>query len=177
MFLRLCVFRLGRRHSFLLALVLSCLSGAVLCFSVSSVVSMPLRLCQGLSLAGVFMSSYITSEYPAPFLRILTYLESLSDINVRFNFLLLIHLEFKESFEQGHAGKLLFTECLYTHSYFGSIITWIIKDTMFDLVPPDGKKEYCDFKVCLILVMATLVSVDVSIFYRSTVWIILDCSM
>lgn len=61
-----CVFRLGRRNCFIFALILSCVFGAVICFSESSVVSLPLRLCQGLSLAGVSVSSYITSEYPAP---------------------------------------------------------------------------------------------------------------
>ncbi|XP_075877006.1 putative solute carrier family 22 member 31 isoform X2 [Nelusetta ayraudi] len=52
--------RLGRRHCFTFALILSCVFGAVICFSESSVVSLPLRLCQGLSLAGVSVSSYIT---------------------------------------------------------------------------------------------------------------------
>lgn len=61
-----CVFfRLGRRWGFLLSISLSCLLGVAVCLSSSAVVFLLLRLSQGAMLAGVLLSSYIASEYPA----------------------------------------------------------------------------------------------------------------
>uniref|UniRef100_A0A3Q4HFE9 Solute carrier family 22 member 31 n=1 Tax=Neolamprologus brichardi TaxID=32507 RepID=A0A3Q4HFE9_NEOBR len=54
-----CVFRLGRRRGFLLSVSLSSLLGVVLFLSRSVVVFLLLRLSQGASLAGLFVSSYI----------------------------------------------------------------------------------------------------------------------
>lgn len=58
------VFRLGRRRCFLLSISLSSLLGVTVCLSNSAVVFLLLRLSQGVMLAGVFVSSYIASEYP-----------------------------------------------------------------------------------------------------------------
>lgn len=60
----MCVFRLGRRHCFLMSTSLSCLLGVALCLSNSAVIFLLLRLLQGSTLAGVFVSSYITRESP-----------------------------------------------------------------------------------------------------------------
>lgn len=59
------VFRLGRRRCFLLSISLSSLLGVAVCLSSSAVVFLLLRLSQGAMLAGVFVSSYIASEYAA----------------------------------------------------------------------------------------------------------------
>jgi len=61
----MCVFRLGRRRCFLLSISLSSVLGVAVCLSDSVVVFLLLRLSQGAMLAGVFISSYIASEYPA----------------------------------------------------------------------------------------------------------------
>ncbi|XP_069030506.1 putative solute carrier family 22 member 31 isoform X1 [Embiotoca jacksoni] len=50
---------LGRRRGFLLSISLSSLFGVAVCLSNSSVVFLLLRLSQGATLAGVFVSSYI----------------------------------------------------------------------------------------------------------------------
>ncbi|KAM7406027.1 hypothetical protein PAMP_000432 [Pampus punctatissimus] len=50
---------LGRRRGFLLSISLSTLFGVAVCLSNSAVVFLLLRLCQGVMLAGVFVSSYI----------------------------------------------------------------------------------------------------------------------
>uniref|UniRef100_A0A3Q3KYL3 Solute carrier family 22 member 31 n=1 Tax=Mastacembelus armatus TaxID=205130 RepID=A0A3Q3KYL3_9TELE len=55
----LCAFRLGRRQGFLLSISVSSLLGVAVCFSNSPVVFLLLRLSQGATLAGVFVSSYI----------------------------------------------------------------------------------------------------------------------
>lgn len=65
MTLHVCVFRLGRRRCFLLSIILSSLLGVAVCLSNSAVMFLLLRLSQGSMLAGVFVSSYIASEYPA----------------------------------------------------------------------------------------------------------------
>lgn len=65
------VFRLGRRHCFLLSISLSCLFGVVVCLSNSAVTFLLLRLSQGSMLAGVFLSSYIISEYPVQTLDVM----------------------------------------------------------------------------------------------------------
>ncbi|XP_011608437.1 putative solute carrier family 22 member 31 [Takifugu rubripes] len=51
---------LGRRHCFLMSTSLSCLLGVAVCLSNSAVIFLLLRLLQGSTLAGVFVSSYIT---------------------------------------------------------------------------------------------------------------------
>lgn len=45
---------------------LSCLLGVAVCLSNSAVIFLLLRLLQGSTLAGVFVSSYITRESPPP---------------------------------------------------------------------------------------------------------------
>lgn len=62
----MCVLRLGRRHSFLMSTSLSCLLGVAVCLSNSAVIFLLLRLLQGATLAGVFVSSYIMREFPPP---------------------------------------------------------------------------------------------------------------
>lgn len=60
-----CVIRLGRRRCFLLSISLSSLLGVAVCLSNSAMMFLLLRLSQGSVLAGVFVSSYISSECPA----------------------------------------------------------------------------------------------------------------
>lgn len=77
-----CVFRLGRRRCFLLSISLSCLLGVAVCLSSSVVAFLLLRLFQGATLAGVFVSSYIISEYPARTFSRPTYLAAEALLNV-----------------------------------------------------------------------------------------------
>uniref|UniRef100_A0A8C5DLT1 Solute carrier family 22 member 31 n=1 Tax=Gouania willdenowi TaxID=441366 RepID=A0A8C5DLT1_GOUWI len=53
---------LGRRRVFLLSISLSCVLGVAVCLSSSAEVFLLLRLLQGSTLAGVFLSSYIASK-------------------------------------------------------------------------------------------------------------------
>lgn len=61
-----CLFmlRLGRQRGFLLSVGLSSLCGVIVCLSRSLVAFLLMRLFQGATLAGVFVSSYIASKFP-----------------------------------------------------------------------------------------------------------------